>query len=77
MQLPESLLNKSFSSSKNSRFRNEAKCKTFLVKMSFLHENKKSFSYQRSHTWPRFETEAWGNPEITYCMPNNRPRHYD
>ena len=39
-----------FPSSKNSHVINEAKCKTFLVKMSFLLENKKSFSYQLPRT---------------------------
>ena len=36
-----------FPSSKISYFQTDAKCKTFLVKMSFyLHENENSFSYQ-------------------------------
>ena len=30
----------------------------------YLHENKKSFSYQWLHTWLRFEREAWGNLEM-------------
>ena len=29
----------------------------------YLHENKKSFSYQRLSTYSRFETEARGNSE--------------
>ena len=38
-------------SSKNPHFQNEEKCTTFLVKMKFyLHENEKSFRYQRLST---------------------------
>ena len=33
----------------------------------YLHENEKSFPYQRLSTWPRFETEAWRNSEMAYC----------
>ena len=29
----------------------------------YLQENAKSFSFQLLRTWPRFETEAWGNTE--------------
>ena len=43
--------NRSLLSYKNSHFQNEAKCTTFLVKVSFiLHENEKSFPYQRLST---------------------------
>ena len=35
------MLNRLFPSSKNSHFKNEAKCKTFLVKMSFIYVIKK------------------------------------
>ena len=33
----------------------------------YLHENEKSFSYQRLSTWPRFETEARENSEMSHC----------
>ena len=56
--------NRPLLSSKDPHFQNEAKCTTFLVKMSFihmrlvtakenefyLHENKKSFPHQRRST---------------------------
>ena len=32
----------------------------------YLHENEKWFPYQRLSTYPRFETEARGNSEMTY-----------
>ena len=32
----------------------------------YLHENEKSFPYQRLSTYPRLETEARGNSEMTY-----------
>ena len=32
----------------------------------YLHENVKRFPYQRLSTYPRFETEAWGNSEMAY-----------
>ena len=32
----------------------------------YLHENEKSFPYQRLSTYPRFETEARGNSEMAY-----------
>ena len=32
----------------------------------YLHENEKSFSYQRLSTEPRFDTEARGNSEMAY-----------
>ena len=42
-----------------SHSQNEAKYKTFVVKMLYyIHENKKSFSYPWLRTWPRFELEA-------------------
>ena len=50
---------------KISRFQNEATCKTFLVKMSFICMTKKSFSNQWQGTSSRFEIEALGNPEMT------------
>ena len=65
----QATLNRSFPSSKNSYFQNEAKCKTFLEKMSFIcrkMKKKKSVSYQWLRTQPRFETVAWGNSEIAY-----------
>ena len=54
---PGRLANLPFSSSKNSHFQNETKCKSFLVKMFFVW---KSFSHQWLRNYPRFETEAWG-----------------
>ena len=52
--------------SKNTHFQNGVKCSTFLIKMSccFLHENKRSFPYQRLSTLPCFGTEAQGNSEM-------------
>ena len=32
----------------------------------YLHENEKSFSYQRLSTYLRFDTEARGNSEMAY-----------
>ena len=48
-------------------FQNEVKCKTFVVKMSFICMRiKKSFSYQQLRTLkPCFETETYGNSEMT------------
>ena len=44
-------------SAPHSHFENEAKCKIFLLKISFIcMRNKKSFSYQWLCTYPRFET---------------------
>ena len=46
--------------SKNSSpFQNEADCRAFLSKMSFICVHLKKFLYQQFHTQPRFETEAW------------------
>ena len=41
----------------------------------YLHENKGLFSYQWLRTWPRFETEAWGNSELAYSCTLNRQRN--
>ena len=42
-----------------SHSQNEAKYKTFVVKMLYyVHENKKSFSYPWLRTWSRFKLEA-------------------
>ena len=52
-------------SSINPHFQNEAKCTIFSCENKFyLHENDKSFPYQRMSTWPRFDTEAWRNLEM-------------
>ena len=32
----------------------------------YLQVSENSFSYERFHTWPRFETEAKGNSEMAY-----------
>ena len=45
-----------------SRFQNEATCKTFLVKMGFICMTENIMQ----GTSPRFEIEALGNPEMTY-----------
>ena len=48
---------------------NEAKCTTFLVKTSFIcMRMKKSFTYQRLGTEPRFDTGARKNSEKAYCL---------
>ena len=47
---------------KNSNFKNEAKCRTFLVQMSFTCM---SFISEALYK-PRFETEACGNSEMAY-----------
>ena len=45
--------------SKNPHFQNEARCTTFLVKMSFIcMRMENDFPYQWLSTYPRFETEA-------------------
>ena len=50
-----------------THFRNEANCKTFLEKMSFIcMKITNTFLCQWLRTQPRFETEAWGNPEMTH-----------
>ena len=33
----------------------------------YLHENQKSFPYQRLTTWPRFDTEARANSEMAWA----------
>ena len=57
-------------SSKNPHFQNEARCTTFLVKMSFiwrsLNENENDF--HRLSSYPRFETKARENSEMAYCV---------
>ena len=59
--------NRPLPSSKNPHFLNEARCTTFLVKMSFIWMRmKKPFPYRRLSTYPRFETEARGNSEMAY-----------
>ena len=60
-------LNRPLPSSKNPHFQNEAKCTTFLVKMSFIW-NEKSFPYQRLSTYPRFDTETRWNSEMAYLI---------
>ena len=61
--------NWSFPSSQNSQFQKEAKCKTSGDNEFWMHENKKkSFSCEWLRTKPRFETEAWGNLEMTYWL---------
>ena len=47
---------------KNPHFKNEAKWKTLLVKISFTCMRiLRSFSNQWLRTYPRFETEVWDN----------------
>ena len=51
--------NRPLPTSKNPHFQNEARCTTFLVKMSFIcMRMENDFPYQRLSTYPRFETEA-------------------
>ena len=38
----------------------------------YLHENEKSFPYQRLSTYPRFNTEARGNWEMAYSTTSFR-----
>ena len=60
-------INRSLPSSQNPHFQNEARCISFLVKMSFICMGiKKIFPYQRLSSFPRFETEARGNSEMAY-----------
>ena len=55
------IVNRPLPSSKNPHFENEARCTTFLVKMSFyLHENGKWFSNQRLSTYPRLKQGLGG-----------------
>ena len=52
-------------SSKNPHFKNEAKCTTFLVKMSFICLTIKNHFHIRGWALkPRFDREAWGNFEV-------------
>ena len=54
-------------SSKNPHFQDEARCTTFLVKMSFICMRKKNdFHIKGPSTYSRFETEARGNLEVAY-----------
>ena len=38
----------------------------------YLHENEKWFPYQRLSTYPRFETEAWWNSEMSYSIKTSK-----
>ena len=57
------LFDRPLSSSKNPHFRNEANCTLPFENEIYLHDNEKSFPYQRMSTYPRFDTEARGNSE--------------
>ena len=41
----------------------------------YLHENEKSFPYQRLNTQPRFDTENRRNWEKAYWAPGSPPRN--
>ena len=58
--------NRPLLSSKNPRFQNEARCTTFLLKMSFIAWEWKMITISKASTYPRFETEARGNSEMAY-----------
>ena len=60
------MLNRLFASCKNSHFKNEAKCKTFLVKMSFIYVITKSYSHQWFCALHLFGAEARGNSEMVH-----------
>jgi len=58
--------NKPFPSFKYSPFQNDAKSKTFLVKINLICTKIiiKKFPYEWLRTYPHFGTEAWGNSEM-------------
>ena len=67
MAITTTFNNKVFPSYKNTHFKNEAKCKTSLVKMiSRCMRIKIIFIDQWTFTWPRFETEVWSNSEMAF-----------
>ena len=57
--------NRPLPSSKNPHFQKEARCTTFLVKISFICMTTKDFHVKG---WACFETEARGNPEMAYSI---------
>ena len=58
--------NRPLSRSKNPLFQNEAKCKTFLVEMSFICVRMTNHFRIQDSTSLRFDTEARGNSEMAY-----------
>ena len=71
---PKPIVERLLPSSKNSHFQKDAKCKTFLAKMSIICRRiEKSFSYQCIRTWPNFETEARGYTDRSYCTYFRQP----
>ena len=59
--------NRSFPSPKTLiTFKTRLSAKTFCKTASYLHEKKKSFSYQWLRIYPHFETVGLGNPEMGY-----------
>ena len=56
----QATLNRSFPSSKNSYFQNEAKCKTFLEKMSFIcRKMKKKNQFHINGFGPSLALKQW------------------
>ena len=52
---------------KTVTFKTRLSAKPFLLKISSLCMRiKRSFSYHRLHTKPRFDTEAWGNSKMAF-----------
>ena len=76
------LQNRPFLSSKNSHFQNEAKCETFVVKMSFIciiknHFHINGFALSLALKVRFFGTRKWPNNEardFIQRLPNTRPR---
>ena len=44
--------------------------------VNYLHENEKSFPYQRLSNSPRFDTEAQGNSEMAYSEPARLSQYF-
>ena len=70
-QLP--VMNRPFPSSKNSHFQNEAKCETFVVKMSFIciiiknHFHINGFALSLALKVRFFGTRKWPIVNVMYC----------
>ena len=62
----EKLPNRPLPSSKTLTFKMRPSARLSYENEFYLHENEKSFPYQRLSTWPRFDTEARGNSEMAY-----------
>ena len=63
------MVNRPFPRSRNSHFKNGAKCETFAVQMSFICLRIKSYFHINGFAiLPRFETKGWGHSKMAYYM---------